>query len=121
MSRNSYRASHSAIEHPPTRRRSLVHVCAVRISGEDGQADRRAARDRRGIVNPVAAAAIDRAGVLQAVIPPAGKEVGQIIRRADERRRRQQKRRGITSHRHAEAVDHQLHLLANAIGLNAAR
>lgn len=69
----------------------------------------------RGIVNPVAMATVDRTGAVQASIPPAGAEIGQIIARADERRRREQKRRGITSHRHNNAVDHQLQLLANSI------
>ena len=52
---------------------------------------------------------------IAAVVPPAGNQIGQIIVRADQRRKREQVRRGITSHRHANAVVHQLHLLANGI------
>ena len=74
----------------------------------------------RGIVNPIAMAAIDRCGAVQAVPAPAGAEVGRIIRQADERRRREQKRRGTTSHHHKNAVKHQLHILANSIVAEAA-
>jgi IS605 OrfB family transposase len=69
----------------------------------------------RGIVNPVAAAVVDRDGAVRAIVSPAGGEIGRIITKADERRRREQKRRGTTSHRHNNAVEHQLHLLANGI------
>jgi IS605 OrfB family transposase len=69
----------------------------------------------RGIVNPIAVAVVNQAGAVHAVAPPAGAEVGRIIHRADERRRQEQKRRGITSHRHVNAVDNQLHVLANGI------
>jgi IS605 OrfB family transposase len=73
----------------------------------------------RGIVNPVAAAVVRRDGAVSAVMPPVGSEVGRIIHRADERRSREMKRRGTTSHRHADAVDNQLHVLANTIVADA--
>ncbi len=48
----------------------------------------------RGIVNPVALASVDRIGVVRPALPPGGQEIGDIIRRADARRSREQKRRG---------------------------
>lgn len=74
----------------------------------------------RGVVNPVAAAAVAADGRVTAVLPPAGSEIGQNISAADEKRGAEQKRRGTTSHRHAERVGHALHSLANAI-VGAAR
>jgi putative transposase len=69
----------------------------------------------RGIANPIALATVNAAGAVRSSPPPAGQEIGKIIHRANERRKREQRRRGLTSHRHAAAVDHQLHLLANRI------
>jgi IS605 OrfB family transposase len=69
----------------------------------------------RGIVYPIAGAVVNRIGAMQSVLPPAGMEVGKIIIRADERRRREQRRCGTTSRHYVEAVNHQLHDLANSI------
>ena len=69
----------------------------------------------RGIVNPVAMAVVSRDGAVLAVPEPSGTEVGQIIRRADERRKAEQKRRGATSRCHVNAVNNKLHELANDI------
>lgn len=69
----------------------------------------------RGIVNPVALSVVAGDGRILHVSGPLGQEVGASIAAADRRRRAEQKRRGATSHRHAERVDQALHLLANRI------
>jgi hypothetical protein len=46
----------------------------------------------------------DRTAAMQAVVPPANAEVGRIIHRADERRRREQQRSTVTSRRHVNAM-----------------
>jgi len=46
----------------------------------------------------------DRTGAVQAVVSPANAEVGRIIHRADERRRREQRRSAVTLHRHVNAM-----------------
>ncbi len=69
----------------------------------------------RGIVNPVALAVAAADGGVRSVPPPAGGEIGKSIRAADEKRKAEQKRRGVTSWRHVERVDHALHALANGI------
>jgi hypothetical protein len=69
----------------------------------------------RGIVHPVAGAVVDRTGAVLSVLPPAGTEVGRIIMRADAKRRCEQRRCGTTSRHYVEAVNHQLHALANSI------
>lgn len=69
----------------------------------------------RGVVNPVAMAVVRGDGSLVAVSEPLGGEIGRSISEADSRRRSEQKRRGITSHRHIGRVDDALHRLANGI------
>jgi hypothetical protein len=69
----------------------------------------------RGVINPIATAVVERSGAVRAVREPAGQEIGRIIQRADARRRREQKRRGTTSHRHKKALSNQLHILACGI------
>lgn len=69
----------------------------------------------RGIVNPVAMAVVTADGRVQSVPSPAGAEIGKSIRVADEKRRAEQTRRGATSLRHVERVNHALHTLANSI------
>jgi hypothetical protein len=46
----------------------------------------------------------DRTGAVQAMVSPANAEVGRIIHRADERRRREQRRSAVTLHRHVNAM-----------------
>jgi IS605 OrfB family transposase len=69
----------------------------------------------RGIVNPVAMAVTAADGQVLTVPPPAGAEIGKSIHAADKRRKAEQKRRGATSFRHAERVEHGLHALANGV------
>jgi hypothetical protein len=69
----------------------------------------------RGITNPVALAGVDASGAVRTAPAPTGQEIGAIITRAEVRRKREARRRGITSHRHAAAIDQQLHVLANQV------
>jgi IS605 OrfB family transposase len=69
----------------------------------------------RGIANPVAMAVADRDGAVIAAPKPAGSEIGDAIHKAERRRRAEQRRRGVSSLKHARQVDHHLHHLANDI------
>jgi hypothetical protein len=69
----------------------------------------------RGCVFPAATALVAGDGAVIEVPGGQGEKIGQTIVRADERRRRQQRRRGWTDLRHVRAVDHALHGLANGI------
>jgi len=69
----------------------------------------------RGVVNPVALAVVDGDGAVKEVSEPLGAEIGTLIRTVEEKRRQEQRRRGRTSRRHAERVEHSLHRLANRV------
>lgn len=69
----------------------------------------------RGIINPVAMAAVRGDGSMIAVGEPAGTEIGQAIREVEAKRKAEQKRRGTTSRRHASRIGHSLHQIANTI------
>ena len=69
----------------------------------------------RGIVFPVSVGVVDKDGALLDLSLPAGQEIGECIRESDARRKRQAQRRGFTTFRHQEVVQHSLHRLANEI------
>lgn len=75
----------------------------------------------RGVVYPVAGAVVAHDGAVVQTLEPAGAEIGEVIRRSDERRRRQQQSRGITTFRHKELVHHSLHRIANDIVAEAVK
>ncbi|MBM3741031.1 MAG: transposase [Acidobacteria bacterium] len=69
----------------------------------------------RGCVHPAVAAVVEESGAVLAVPQPAGTEIGAAIELAEQRRRREQRRRGWSTLRHVRAVDDGLHRLANEI------
>ena len=69
----------------------------------------------RGCVYPVAAALVDANGALIELPEPVGKEVGEIIVEMEQRRREESRRRGITSQSYFNAVNDNLHRIANSI------
>lgn len=73
----------------------------------------------RGIVNPITTAVVNRAGQVISATKPSGSEIGKAIRSADQKRRAEQRRRGMSGRKHAKQVDHHLHELANGIVRNA--
>lgn len=78
-------------------------------------ADKRFLGVDRGVKNPVALALADDRGQVKTVIPPLGREIGQAMADTEDRRRKEQKRRGRSSLSHYRRVDHLLHSLANKI------
>jgi len=73
----------------------------------------------RGVVNPVALAAVRQDGSVIATSEPLGSEVGKTIRSTEERRRAEQRRRGVVSRKHVRRLDNALHGLANRIVADA--
>jgi Putative transposase DNA-binding domain len=69
----------------------------------------------RGCIFPAATAVVSAEGAVVEVPGAQGAEIGRRIARTEERRRREQRRRGWTSLTHVRAVDNDLHLLANGI------
>lgn len=69
----------------------------------------------RGVIYPVSASVVDKNGALIDLMEPQGKAIGETIQASDERRRNQQRRRGITDFRHQEVLRHALHRIANDI------
>lgn len=75
----------------------------------------------RGVVFPVSTAVVDRTGAVIDLMAPQGEVIGEVIRLSDERRRGEQKRRGVSTFRHQNVVNHALHRIANDIVAAAKR
>jgi transposase len=75
----------------------------------------------RGVKHAVAVSVVDAEGRVIETPPLGDEDIGQRIGWANNRRRQEAKRRGRTSARHLEFVDHALHKIANELVALAAR
>lgn len=73
----------------------------------------------RGVVNPVALAVVRQDGSVVSTSEPLGSQIGKTIQSAEAKRRAEKKRRGVTSRKHVDRIDDDLHQLANRIVADA--